>query len=79
MLEHELWINSNAYVEFNEELVPTGKIKTVKNTPMDFTKSKQIGEVINSNYDQLQFGDGYDVTYVVKKSNDSKKYLRQFI
>ncbi len=73
VLEHELCINSTAYVEFNKELVPTGKIKSVKHTPMNFMKSKKIGEVINSNYDQLQFGDGYDVTYVLKKSNDSEK------
>lgn len=43
ILGHQIWINSDAYVESDKELIPTGRIIDVENTPMDFRKLKKIG------------------------------------
>jgi aldose 1-epimerase len=62
ILGHELMIASTRYVPVNDSLIPTGKIESVKNTPMDFTTSTPIGQRI----DQVK-GDpgGYDHAYVL--------------
>ncbi len=68
ILDHELTIHANSFVEFDKDLVPTGKIKMVMSTPLDFSSSKLIGNDIYDNYDQLKYGEGYDVTYVINDS-----------
>lgn len=40
ILEHQIWINSDAYVESDKGPSPTGRILDVENTPMDFRKLK---------------------------------------
>lgn len=72
ILDHELFINAGSYVEFNEQLVPTGKIKKAENTPMDFRKPSLSGSFIGYDYDQLRYGEGYDVTYLLDDTSSLK-------
>jgi aldose 1-epimerase len=46
-------------------LIPTGKIVSVENTPMDFRKPTLIGSHINDDYQQLKYGRGYDHNWVL--------------
>jgi len=46
VMNHQLTLNSKKYLLVDSSLIPTGEIKTVYNTPMDFTKPKLIGEDI---------------------------------
>jgi len=39
---HELQIKASQYLEIDKNLIPTGKLLNVKNTPYDFTKGKTI-------------------------------------
>ena len=48
----------------------SGEIVTVKGSPMDFTKMTLIGQRIDSNYDQLRNGKGYDHNWVLKTNGD---------
>ncbi|HEY8733882.1 MAG TPA: aldose epimerase family protein, partial [Puia sp.] len=41
-----LTIYASRYTPVNDSLIPTGKLASVKNTPMDFLKSKRIGKDI---------------------------------
>ena len=77
---HDLKINSENYLEVTNKLIPTGKIKNVKNTINDFTNFQNIGQKINiiknkkikrvsNTINQL----GFDLTYCIKKN--SKNYL----
>lgn len=50
--------------------IPTGEIRPVEGTPMDFREPKPIGKEIDADYDQLQFAGGYDHNYVL---NDYEK------
>lgn len=73
-MNQTLWINSDYFVEVDNELIPTGKLKEVKNTPMDFTSSKIIGKDINSDFKQFEFTGGYDHSYLInKKENGIEK------
>lgn len=44
--------------------IPTGEYAEVEGTPMDFNTSTKIGERIDSDFQQLIFGGGYDHNYV---------------
>lgn len=59
ILGHELMLNADKYTPVDEGLIPTGEIKSVKDSPMDFTKPMIIGSRIE------QVEGGYDHNYVL--------------
>jgi len=44
ILDHELQLNSDFYLDMDENLIPTGKINPVKGTPYDFNEKSLIGK-----------------------------------
>ena len=70
ILNHILEINSDNFTPIDETLIPTGEIKSVKNTPMDFTSPKIIGKDIEADYDQLKIAGGFDHNWVIN-GNDN--------
>jgi len=67
ILNHEITINSDKFTPVNDVLIPTGEIRSVKGTPMDFTKPVKIGKHIDDDFDQLDYGKGYDHNWVLNK------------
>ena len=61
----EVWIDADAVTAADAESIPTGEIRPVKGTPMDFTQMKPIGRDIDADYDQLRYGGGYDHNWVL--------------
>lgn len=64
ILDHELYINANYYTAVDDNLIPTGEIKPVEGTPLDFRKPTKIGARI----DRVVVGknpSGYDHNYVL--------------
>ena len=59
ILGHELMLNADSYTVVDEGLIPTGEIRSVKDSPMDFTSPMSIGSRIG------QVGKGYDHNYVL--------------
>ncbi len=59
ILGHELTLNADKYTVFDEGLIPTGEIRSVKDSPLDFTLPMSIGARIE------QVGNGYDNNYVL--------------
>ncbi len=70
ILEHEVMINANKFTPVNSSLIPTGKLESVENTPLDFRKLKKIGKDINSDYEQIKLGLGYDHNFVINRNNN---------
>ena len=71
ILSHELMLNADRFTPVDEGLIPTGELRAVKDTPMDFTKPTPIGARIDQDYEQLRFGKGYDHNWVLNKTDDS--------
>jgi aldose 1-epimerase len=69
-LGHELYLNADRFTPVAKGLIPTGELKAVKGTPMDFTKPMAIGAHIDDNYDQLQLGGGFDHNWVLNKTGN---------
>ena len=73
ILDHELTLNADSFTPVSEDLIPTGEIRSVEATPMDFREGKAIGAQIHEPYDQLGFTGGYDHNFVL---NDYDGTLR---
>ena len=65
ILEHKLWMKANQFTPTRKDLIPTGEIWDVTNTPMDFRTLKKIGQDIDADYDPLRLAGGYDHNYVL--------------
>jgi len=67
ILDHELTINADAFTPVDNTLIPTGEIRNVKGTSMDFTSATAIGKHIGNQDEQLAFaGGGYDHNFVLR-------------
>ena len=75
ILEHELMLNADSFTPVDQGLITTGEIISVENTPMDFRKPTAIGDRIESDYDQLKFGGGYDHNWVLNAKEDDEPSL----
>lgn len=64
-LDHELQVFGDQYVPTADDLIPTGKIESVKGTPVDFTKSAKLAER-NVAFTKRPFK-GLDHTFVLSK------------
>ena len=70
ILDHQLTINADKFTPVNENLIPTGELKSVEGTPFDFRKPTAIGSRIDSSDQQMQYGKGYDHNFVVNRTTD---------
>jgi aldose 1-epimerase len=71
ILNHQLEIFADRFTPVDKGLIPTGELRPVEGTPMDFRQPHAIGERINSEDEQLKFGLGYDHNWVLNNSNGS--------
>ncbi len=67
--DHNLTLMASNYTPVDANLIPTGEIAPVADTPMDFTTPHAIGERIRDNFDQLVIGRGYDHNYVLDRES----------
>jgi aldose 1-epimerase len=63
ILGHELMLAADAYTPVDDTLIPTGEIRSVHGTPLDFTTPTRIGARI----DQLPKIGGYDHNFVLRR------------
>ena len=60
-----MMINADRFTPISDSLIPTGQLRGVKGTPMDFTAPAAIGARIGADDEQLRFGGGYDHNWVL--------------
>ncbi len=66
--DHILYVNADKFTVVDEDAIPTGEIRSVEGTPLDFTEPTRIGDRIDADYQQLEFVGGYDHNYVIDKA-----------
>jgi aldose 1-epimerase len=66
---HLMQINADYFTSIDDQLIPTGGIQKVVNTPFDFLLPTQIGSRIDVVDEQLNYGQGYDHNYVLNPSD----------
>lgn len=70
---HEIMINADFFTPVKGNFIPTGEIRSVKGTPMDFTSPVTIEKRIKSDYDQIRLANGYDHNFVLNESDSPLK------
>ncbi|MBP9900992.1 MAG: galactose mutarotase [Verrucomicrobia subdivision 3 bacterium] len=68
VLGHVVTIHADRFTPVDANMIPTGELRPVKGTPLDFTKPTSIGARINSDDEQIKLGGGYDHNWVVNQA-----------
>lgn len=70
VLGHSLTLDADQFTPVNSDAIPTGEIRGVVDSPMDFRHPVAIGERINENNEQIRIGSGYDHNWVLNAGGD---------
>lgn len=67
IVDHRLRLHASRFTVTDRDSIPTGEIRPVAGTPMDFTAMRAIGEALReeATYDQLVFAQGHDHNYAI--------------
>lgn len=65
VLDHEIMIKASNFTPVNEVYIPTGEIKSVAGTNLDFTELTDIGEAITASESSELLEGGYDHNFVL--------------
>lgn len=69
-----LTVNAARYTPVDTTYMTTGEILEVKDTPMDFTTAKVVGQDIDQiDFDQIKNGNGYDHNWVLDAAGDDSQ------
>lgn len=74
ILDHMLQINADKFLPVDHTLIPTGALRRVENTPMDFISPAAIGARIQQPDEQLELASGYDQNFVLNRSGERLSY-----
>ena len=68
-----MYVNADKFTPSDKKYIPTGEIKDVMGTPMDFRKAHALSETINdSTFDQIRNATGYDHNWCLNTYKDGK-------
>ena len=67
VLNHVVMMPADKFTPVDSTMIPTGELRPVDGTPLDFRKPTPIGARINQDDEQLKFGKGYDHNWVFNK------------
>ncbi len=67
ILDHRVTIYADRFTPVDKGLIPTGELRPVQGTPLDFRQPHAIGERINDPDEQLKFARGYDQNFVLNR------------
>ena len=74
ILQEMVTLDATTFTYADSESIPDGTIRNVKDTPMDFTTAKALGQDIESDYDQIVFGNGYDHNFILDQKQPSSEF-----
>jgi len=63
ILNHLVQINSNEFIEINNNQLPTGNLNSVIDTAFDFREETKIADKIGMEEEQLHFAKGFDHSF----------------
>ena len=73
ILSHQLRLFASRFTPTDAGAIPTGELRAVAGTPMDFRQLTAIGARIGNDDQQLRFGHGYDHNFVIDGGTDALK------
>lgn len=74
---HVLWLGADEYTPTDAGQIPTGELRSVAGTPLDFCEPTAIGARIDADHEDLRIGSGYDHNFVVAGWDGSLKRVAE--
>jgi aldose 1-epimerase len=71
ILGHLLRINADLMTPVDENLIPTGELAPLADSPFDFRSLTAVGARIRANDEQLHRGRGYDHNFVLRREAET--------
>jgi len=65
VLAHQLKIFASRFTPCDAHLIPTGEVRSVAGTPLDFRKSTTVGDRINADDELIRLAHGYDHNFLI--------------
>ena len=72
VLDHEVIIRADRFTPTDGQLIPTGELRDVTGTPMDFRQPKMIMQDIGRDFQPIELAGGYDHNYVLNAGDNSQ-------
>lgn len=69
ILNHRLKINATQLIACDEELIPTGKLLSLDNLPLNFRNPKLFADSLNGDYARIRTNRGFSVAYALAAVN----------
>lgn len=69
--DHRLELRASRFTPVDGDLIPTGELRNVRSTAMDFRCARRIGEAMLEDEEQLRLGAGFDHNFVVDSHDPS--------
>lgn len=73
ILNHKVKLNADHFIPVDANSIPTGEIREVSGTPMDFTFTKAVDEEIEADYEPLCNTGGYDHNWCISNYDGTLK------
>jgi aldose 1-epimerase len=75
ILQHQVTLRADKFTPVSESLIPTGELRSVQGTPMDFRTPMAVGARIGQDDQQLKYGRGYDHNWVLESGGSKTPSL----
>ncbi|TWT00520.1 aldose epimerase family protein [Planomicrobium sp. CPCC 101079] len=75
---HAATIDCSQVVELDDQLIPTGNLMAVEETPFDFRAGRMLGDGLNDEFTQNQLaGSGYDHYFIFDNKQEQKVVVQE--
>lgn len=73
ILSHELKLFASQFTPIDSGTIPTGEVRSVAGTALDFRRPEPIGERLHGGDEQLRLANGYDHNFVLDGNSNQLK------
>lgn len=81
VLSHSMKMACSRFLPTSDSLIPTGELRSVADSPMDFRTFKTLGMDIKADYPSLEYAKGYDACWVIDnwKEGEMKENIVELV
>jgi aldose 1-epimerase len=79
VLGHVLQVNADRFVAIGPGLLPTGELRGVEGTPLDFRTPMALGARVDADDEQLRLAGGYDHAYVLRRGGEGLVHAARLV
>lgn len=79
ILDQKIILEADKFTPTDAALIPTGEVKEVTGTPMDFRSLKTLGQDIEADYEPLKLAGGYDHNYILNTNGSDVEKIGEML